>query len=76
METQPNPEVAKKENKMDILDSIKINVEAFFLDNKSDIEKSLYFFINLHKKLFLHYNYLRFLKKTEYWLENTNRLFC
>ena len=30
---------------MDILDNIKINVEAFFLENKSDIEKSLYFFM-------------------------------
>ena len=30
---------------MDILDDIKINVEAFFLENKSDIEKSLYFFM-------------------------------
>ena len=30
---------------MDILDSIKIDVESFFLENKSDIEKSLYFFM-------------------------------
>ena len=30
---------------MDILDNIKINVEAFFLENKSDIEKSVYFFM-------------------------------
>ena len=30
---------------MNILDDIKINVEAFFLENKSDIEKSVYFFM-------------------------------
>ena len=30
---------------MDILDNIKIDVKAFFLDNKSDIERSLYFFM-------------------------------
>ena len=30
---------------MDILDNIKIDVKAFFLDNKSDIGRSLYFFM-------------------------------
>ena len=30
---------------MDILDDIKIDVEAFFLENKSEIERSLYFFM-------------------------------
>ena len=30
---------------MHILDDIKIDVEAFFLENKSNIEKSLYFFM-------------------------------
>ena len=30
---------------MDILDNIKVNVEAFFLDRKSNPEKSLYFFM-------------------------------
>ena len=30
---------------MDILDDIKIDVEAFFLENKSEIGRSLYFFM-------------------------------
>ena len=30
---------------MDILDDIKIDVKSFFLTNKSDIEKSLFFFM-------------------------------
>ena len=30
---------------MDILDDIKIHVKSFFLENKSNIEKSLYFFM-------------------------------
>ena len=30
---------------MHILDDIKIHVESFFLENKSNIEKSLYFFM-------------------------------
>ena len=30
---------------MDILNEIKINVETFYLPNKSSIEKSLYFFM-------------------------------